>query len=107
LSIVGEDPGIGATSHFTKASTKVGNPPRADFRRGYQASDFIPLGVLSTEQDFNFLLSFSFVPALKPAIHEKRLGFSIPGWVYIMTNRPDGTLYVGVITRFSLRSNAV
>jgi hypothetical protein len=22
--------------------------------------------------------------------------FGLPGWVYIMTNRPNGTLYVGV-----------
>jgi hypothetical protein len=54
------------------------------------------LGVLSNEQDFIFLLLFSFVAGLEPAIDEKRLGFSMPGWVYIMTNRPNGTLYVGI-----------
>jgi len=32
---------------------------------------------------------------LGPAIHEKRDRMA-EGWVYILTNRPNGTLYVGV-----------
>ena len=41
---------------------------------------------------------------LEPAIHEKRLGFSMPGWVYIMTNRPNGTLFVGVTDDLARRA---
>jgi len=44
------------------------------------------------------------VAGLEPAIHEKRLGFSIPGWVYIMTNRPNGTLYVSVTSDLARRA---
>jgi putative endonuclease len=29
-------------------------------------------------------------------LHLSQRGFLLPGWVYIMTNRPNGTLYVGV-----------
>ena len=28
----------------------------------------------------------------------------MPGWVYIMTNRPDGTLYVGVTDNLARRA---
>jgi putative endonuclease len=28
----------------------------------------------------------------------------MPGWVYIMMNRPNGTLYVGVTENFARRS---
>jgi putative endonuclease len=36
------------------------------------------------------------VAGLGPAIHEKRQKRMAEGWIYIMTNRPNGTLYVGV-----------
>jgi putative endonuclease len=33
---------------------------------------------------------------LVPAIHVLQIGAMSGGWVYIMTNRPNGILYVGV-----------
>ena len=50
---------------------------------------------------------FSFVAGLVPAIHEHawpREIFGLPGWVYIMTNRPNGTLYVGVTDDLARRA---
>jgi putative endonuclease len=57
----------------------------------------------SSAQEEHFLtfniLFFSFMAGLDPAIHESRAArkeLQMPGWVYIMTNRPNGILYVGV-----------
>ena len=36
------------------------------------------------------------MPGLVPGIHGLRHGNMRGGWVYIMTNRPNGTLYLGV-----------
>jgi len=36
------------------------------------------------------------MPGLVPGIHVLLTSDMAGGWVYIMTNRPDGTLYVGV-----------
>jgi putative endonuclease len=41
---------------------------------------------------------------LEPAIHKKRSGRGMPGWVYMMTNRPNGTLYVGVTDDLARRA---
>ena len=39
-----------------------------------------------------------------PATHEERRGLCMPGWVYIVTNRPNGTLYVGVTEDLARRA---
>jgi putative endonuclease len=50
------------------------------------------------------LAAFSFVAGLNPATHEERRGPCMPGWVYIVTNRPNGTLYVGVTEDLARRA---
>jgi putative endonuclease len=46
---------------------------------------------------------------LVPAIHAvpwspSSEGIRMPGWVYIMTNRPNGTLYLGVTDNLARRA---
>ncbi len=41
---------------------------------------------------------------LVPAIHAVHLPGMRGGWVYIMTNRPNGTLYTGVTRDLSRRA---
>ncbi len=36
------------------------------------------------------------MPGVVPGIHVDHSGGMAGGWIYIMTNRPNGTLYVGV-----------
>ena len=43
------------------------------------------------------------VPGLVPGIHVLHCGRVKGGWVYIMTNKPDGTLYLGVTADLSRR----
>ena len=40
---------------------------------------------------------------LVPAIHAVHISRMHGGWVYIVTNRPNGTLYVGVTSNLSQR----
>jgi putative endonuclease len=40
---------------------------------------------------------------LVPAIHAVQIAEMRGGWVYIVTNRPNGMLYVGVTSDLSLR----
>jgi putative endonuclease len=40
---------------------------------------------------------------LVPAIHARRHSTMRGGWIYIMTNRPNGTLYTGVTNDLSRR----
>ena len=40
---------------------------------------------------------------LVPAIHALQITGMRAGWVYIVTNRPNGTLYLGVTSDLSLR----
>ncbi|WP_421724126.1 GIY-YIG nuclease family protein [Bauldia sp.] len=40
---------------------------------------------------------------LVPAIHESQSATMRGAWVYIMTNRPNGTLYVGVTNNIARR----
>ena len=49
--------------------------------------------------------STSFVAGLGPATHEKDAStMSSGGWIYIMTNRPNGILYVGVTDNLPRRA---
>ncbi len=41
---------------------------------------------------------------LVPAIHAGHPNAMRGGWVYIMTNRPDGTLYTGLTNEISRRA---
>ena len=41
---------------------------------------------------------------LVPAIHAIQSGAMQGGWIYIMTNRPNGTLYTGVTNDISRRA---
>lgn len=41
---------------------------------------------------------------LVPAIHAMQIQFMRGGWVYIMTNRPNGTLYLGVTSNLARRA---
>jgi putative endonuclease len=41
---------------------------------------------------------------LVPAIHAAHLAAMRGGWVYIMTNRPNGTLYTGVTNDIARRA---
>ena len=41
---------------------------------------------------------------LGPAIHEKLRGSMAAGWVYFMTNRPNGSLYTGVTDNLARRA---
>jgi putative endonuclease len=41
---------------------------------------------------------------LVPAIHGCETGRMLGGWVYIMTNRPNGTLYLGVPSNLPRRA---
>ena len=59
---------------------------------------------ISGHKDFNALAAFSFVAGPDPATHEERRGLRMPGWVYIVTNRPNGTLYVGVTDDLARRA---
>ena len=43
------------------------------------------------------------MPGLVPAIHAGQHARMRGGWVYIVTNRPNGTLYVGVTSNLSRR----
>jgi putative endonuclease len=43
------------------------------------------------------------MPGLVPGIHAMQHHAMPGGWVYIMTNRPNGTLYVGVTLNLSRR----
>jgi putative endonuclease len=53
---------------------------------------------------------FSFMAGLVPAIHARLSStyllkeYWMPGWVYIMTNRPNGTLYTGVTDNLARRA---
>jgi putative endonuclease len=40
-------------------------------------------------------------PGIGPAIHEKHTRSMRGGWLYMMTNRPNGTLYTGVTSNIS------
>ena len=46
------------------------------------------------------------MPGLDPGIHWPQLGAMKErgGWVYIMTNRPNGTLYLGVTSDIARRA---
>jgi putative endonuclease len=46
----------------------------------------------------------SFVAGLVPATHALPWLIGMPGWVYIMTNRRNGTLYVGVTDDIARRA---
>ncbi|WP_297298704.1 GIY-YIG nuclease family protein [uncultured Methylovirgula sp.] len=41
---------------------------------------------------------------LVPAIHAVQPGAMRGGWIYIMTNRPNGTLYIGVTSDLTRRT---
>ena len=47
---------------------------------------------------------FSVMPGLVPGIHGLQHGGMRGGWVYIMTNRPNGTLYLGVTGNIARRA---
>ena len=51
-------------------------------------------------------LSFVVMPGLDPGIHGLQRGGmrARGGWVYIMTNRPNGTLYLGVTSDIARRA---
>ena len=40
---------------------------------------------------------------LVPAIHAEQYQTMRGGWIYIVTNRPNGTLYIGVTSNLSRR----
>ena len=44
------------------------------------------------------------MPGLVPGIHVLQHGRMRGGWVYIVTNRPNGTLYVGVTADIARRA---
>ena len=44
------------------------------------------------------------MPGLVPGIHGLQHGTMRGGWVYIMTNRPNGTLYLGVTSNLTRRA---
>jgi putative endonuclease len=64
-------------------------------------------GPRMTEEEMLALLVLAgsrFVMAgLVPAIHERHTFPMRAGWVYIMTNKPNGTLYVGVTSNLPRR----
>jgi len=43
-------------------------------------------------------------PGIVPAIHAMQAAAMRGGWIYIMTNRPNGTLYIGVTSDISRRA---
>ena len=43
------------------------------------------------------------MPGLVPGIHAMQHSAMLGGWVYIVTNRPNGTLYIGVTSNLSRR----
>ncbi len=43
------------------------------------------------------------MPGLVPGIHAEQYRTMRGGWVYIVTNRPNGTLYTGVTSNLSRR----
>ena len=47
---------------------------------------------------------FSVMPGLVPGTHGLQHGGMRGGWVYIMTNRPNGTLYLGVTGNIARRA---
>ena len=44
------------------------------------------------------------MPGLVPGIHGLQHGIMRGGWVYIMANRPNGTLYLGVTSDIARRA---